>query len=85
MPQFISLSLGKDITKELLIGVKREFKQYGIGNILIKKALNCCKDNQINELTTVVSAKNLDSLNFHLKQGFIVKNIINIYHLWLKE
>lgn len=81
---FIALSLNKNTGKELLIGVEKEFKKHGIGKILIKKALNCCKDNKINELVTVVSAKNLDSVNFHLSQGYKIHKMINIYHLWLK-
>lgn len=82
---FISLDLSGDIAKELLISVKKEFRSYGIGKILIKKALNCCKDYKKFELNTIVSAKNIDSTNFHISQGFKINKIINVYHLWLRD
>lgn len=82
---FISLLLSNDLSKELLIAVKKEFNNHGIGKLLIKKALSCCHDYGKSEISTIVSAKNINSLNFHFSQGFNIKKIMNIYHLWITK
>lgn len=80
---FISLLLSNNLSKELLIAVKKEYQNHGIGKVLIYKALQCCLDNNKKGISTIVSAKNLGSLNFHIRQGFKIDKIINIYHLWV--
>ena len=82
---FISLLLSNDLSKELLIAVRKEFNNCGIGRILIKKALSCCHDYGKSEISTIVSAKNINSLNFHIGQGFEIKKIMNVHHLWIPK
>ncbi len=79
------LGTGKNIGKELLIGVKKSYRGKGIGRILFNRGLNYWKDKGVREIRTVVSAKNLNSLNFHLKLGYNISKIKKVYHLWLNS
>ena len=74
-----------DTISELLIGVDKDFKGKGIGKKLINSFLNYAKDVDANSISTTVSASNLDSFNFHIKNRYTVKNIYNIYHVRLAK
>jgi len=72
------------VGKEILIGVKESYRGKGSGERLFYKGLNYWKDKGVQEIKTIVSARNIKSLNFHLKLGFSIYKISNIYHLWIK-
>ena len=74
-----------NIGKEIIIGIKKFYRGKGSGRRLFDKSLNYWKDRGVKEVKTIVSARNLDSLNFHLKLGFNIFKINNVYHLWLKD
>ncbi len=80
-----ALGIDENIGKELLIGVKESHRGKGIGRILFNKSLNYWKNRGVKEIRTVVSKKNPDSLNFHLKLGYNISKIKKVYHLWLKS
>lgn len=69
--------------KELLIGTEKGLRGKGIGRNIFLKALNFCKDSGVKKITTIVSARNIDSANFHFKLGYNLYNIRNVYHLWV--
>lgn len=79
-----SLDTVGDIGKEILIGVRGSFRRKGSGERLFYRSLNYWKIKGVKEVKTIVSARNLNSLNFHLKMGFNIDRISNVYHLWLE-
>ncbi len=82
---FFVLKTDRKIGKELLIGVKKSFRGKDVGKILFNKSISYWKDKGVKEISTVVSAKNLNSLNFHLKLGYKISKIIRVYHFWSKS
>jgi dTDP-4-amino-4,6-dideoxy-D-galactose acyltransferase len=65
-----------------LIGVENNFKGKGIGMKLWMQAFGFwAKKGDINKCLVAISLKNIESLNFHLKNGFNkIENINYIYH-----
>jgi len=76
---------GCTLGKEILITVKEECREKGVGKKLFSKFLNYCKDNDIKEISTKVSLKNLNSINFHMSLGYKIFLVNNVYHIWLKN
>jgi len=81
----LSLDTICDIGKEILIGVKGSCRRKGYGEMLFYKSLSYWKDKGVQEVRTTVSARNINSLNFHLKLGFKVHKFSNVYHMWIKN
>ena len=50
--------------------IDKKYRRYGIGRKLINQFKEFCKNNNINNLKVVASAKNLNALSFYRKQGF---------------
>lgn len=50
--------------------VDNNFRGLGIGKLLIDKFKQYCKDNNINNLKVVASAKNIKAIEFYKKNGF---------------
>jgi dTDP-4-amino-4,6-dideoxy-D-galactose acyltransferase len=69
--------------RELLIGVDGNFRRNGIGRKLFHLSLNYWSSKGVINIFTNVSKNNVDSLNFHTRLGYNVKDVINIYHIWL--
>ena len=46
------------------------FRGLGIGKLLIDKFKQYCKDNSINNLKVVASAKNIKAIEFYKNNGF---------------
>jgi len=80
-----ALAIEGNLGREILIGVKKQYRRRGIGRILFEKSLNYWKDKGARKIKTVVSLKNLDSLDFHLNLGYKINKIKSVYHLWLEE
>ena len=78
-----SISIKESGAKELLIGTEKGLRGKGIGRNIFLKALNFCKDNGVKKITTIVSARNIDSANFHFKLGYNLYTIRNVYHIWV--
>lgn len=68
-----------------MIGVKNSYQGHGIGKKMFNCFLSYCKDNNIGKIFTKVSAKNINSLNFHINIGFKIKKISHVFHLWRKN
>lgn len=50
--------------------VDNNFRGFGIGKLLIDKFKQYCKDNNINNLKVVASAKNIKAIEFYKNNGF---------------
>ena len=50
--------------------VDNNFRGLGIGKLLVDKFKQYCKDNNINNLKVVASAKNIKAIEFYKKNGF---------------
>ena len=50
--------------------VDNNFRVLGIGKLLVDKFKQYCKDNNINNLKVVASAKNIKAIEFYKKNGF---------------
>lgn len=74
-----------NLGREILIAVKKSYRGKGVGRRLFERSLNYWRDKGVKEIKTVVSAKNLDSLNFHLNMGYRISKIKNVYHLWTEK
>jgi len=81
----ISIDSIDTIGREILIGVNRSYRGKHSGERIFTKSLNYWKDRGIKEIETVVSVRNLKSLDFHLKLGFKIYKIRNVYHLWIQD
>ena len=62
-----------------LIGVKKKFRSQGIGSILMEKAIEWFRDNDIRSLTVRTQLKNRDAVNFYIKLGFSLKGYDLVY------
>lgn len=50
--------------------VDSNYRGYGIGKLLIDNFKKYCKDNNINNLKVIASAKNIKAIEFYKKNGF---------------
>lgn len=81
----LGVGSNEEIGRCRVIVIKDLYRNEGIGKRLYVKCLSYLKDKGKDEVTTTVSAKKLDSLNFHLKLSYNVVKINNIFHLRLNE
>ena len=76
---YVALKYGyrlKDDAYIMQVAIKKDFQRKGYGTILynyIKKDLI-----NINYLTCDIKEKNINSINFHIKNGFIPKKYVNL-------
>jgi len=66
-----------------LIGVDQGYRGEQIGSKLIQKSEEYFKTINKNELQVVTQKANKLACRFYEKNGFKVRNITNVYHLWL--
>jgi len=74
-----------NLGREILIGVKESNRGKGVGRRLFDRSLSYWRDKGVKVIRTIVSEKNLDSLNFHLHLGYRIIKIKNVYHLWVEK
>ena len=82
---FFSIGVDKTNARELLIGVRSSFRDKGIGKKLFLKSLSFCKNNNIDSIKAIVSARNINSVNFHFKLGYSIYKMLNVYHVWVNN
>jgi len=66
-----------------LIGVDNKSRGKNIGTLLIKKAIAHYLELGFSKLEVVTQKANIPACKFYEKNGFIIKSINNIYHLWI--
>lgn len=55
--------------------VKEEFRKYGLGKLLIEKAIEWLKNNKVNNVDIMIAAGNEEALPFYEKFGFKMAGI----------
>jgi dTDP-4-amino-4,6-dideoxy-D-galactose acyltransferase len=81
---FITLAVKKDIGSIGLIAVDEKERGKSIGRKLINASFAFFKEKNVNKIEVVTQKANKAACLFYESLGFEVKNIINIYHLWIK-
>jgi len=77
------LKIINDIGIISLISVDQNLKRKGIGTKLINTAYYYFYKNNIYNIEVVTQKDNIAACNFYEKNNFKIKNIQNIYHIWL--
>ncbi len=57
----------------VLIGIKKEFRNRGVGTILMEEAIKWFKKQGVNLVSVRTQIKNMNAMNFYLKSGFYIK------------
>ena len=65
-----------------LLFVRKEYQKLGIGTNLIELLRENANKNKINNIYVGTQVSNIRAINFYIKNGFIVKKTIDIYHWW---
>jgi len=77
---FITCKKANAKTGEIkLIGVKKKFRSKGVGSILMEKAVEWFRLNDIRSLSVRTQLKNRDAVNFYIKLGFYLKGYDLVY------
>lgn len=62
-----------------LIGVKKKYRSKGVGSLLMVKAVEWFKVNDIRSVTVRTQLKNRDAVNFYIKLGFTLNSYDLVY------
>jgi dTDP-4-amino-4,6-dideoxy-D-galactose acyltransferase len=81
---FITLSIKNRKGSIGLIAVDENQRGKAIGKKLIGRGLLYFKENNITETDVVTQKANSIACRFYESCGFRIKNIVNIYHLWIR-
>jgi dTDP-4-amino-4,6-dideoxy-D-galactose acyltransferase len=81
---FVTLALHNNTGSIGLIAVDEKQRGKAIGKKLVNAALLYFKEKKITELEVVTQKANIMACRFYESCGFEIKNIVNIYHLWIK-
>ncbi len=81
---FITLRTANGIGNIDLIAVANDFRGQSIGSKLLMCAYNYFVNKNITNIEVVTQKNNILACKFYEKNNFKIKNIVNIYHLWLK-
>jgi dTDP-4-amino-4,6-dideoxy-D-galactose acyltransferase len=66
-----------------LFSVDEKYRGKSVGKKLMQAAFSKMAHNNIQEISVSTQKANFPACHFYEYQGFILKNQINIYHLWL--
>jgi dTDP-4-amino-4,6-dideoxy-D-galactose acyltransferase len=66
-----------------LLAVDTQERGKAIGKKLVQSALIYFKEKRVNIVEVVTQAENKGACGFYRTSGFEVKNVVNIYHLWI--
>ena len=80
---FITLAFHGNTGSIGLIAVDEKQRGKAIGKKLIHAALSYFKDKKSEEVEVVTQKANIAACRFYESCGFGIKNIVNIYHLWM--
>lgn len=80
---FVTIKIDQDIGKIGLISVDPKFQGLSIGRKLINSCEVYCYSNDVRSLEVPTQLRNKGAFDFYIKCGFNVKEVIEIYHLWL--
>lgn len=80
---FITLALHNNTGSIGLIAVDENQRGKAIGKKLIGAALIFFKDKKVTDVEVVTQKTNNIACRFYESCGFKIKNIVNIYHLWI--
>ena len=58
------------------LNVLEEYRNRGIGGILVKKVIEICKDKNIKKISCTVNFSNINSIKLFLKAGFRKEGIL---------
>jgi ribosomal protein S18 acetylase RimI-like enzyme len=67
-----------------LISVDDKFQGLGIGSRLVDYALKKFRENGLYKVKVVTQEANKKACKFYKRKGFVVKETISFYHIWLK-
>ena len=81
---FVTLGITDGIGSVGLIAVDELERGNSIGKKLMFAALNYFKENKINVVEIVTQKANTVACGFYQSLGFKKKNIVNVYHIWIK-
>ena len=81
---FVTLALNNNTGSIGLIAVDEKQRGKSIGKKLIYAALQYFKEKKITNLEIVTQKANIVACRFYESCGFEVKNIVNVYHLWIR-
>ena len=79
---FVTLKLHADKLTIGLFGVNLDHRGTGIGSKLMHACFQYAKSHQRHKIEVATQEANKAAVNFYKKNGFAVKDNINIYHLW---
>lgn len=80
----ITLRHFQDFSNIGLIAVNEEYRGKNIGSKLLNAAFYSSKINGNSTIEVVTQKKNRGACKFYEKNGFQIKEITNVYHLWLE-
>lgn len=81
---FVTLSFHDNTGSIGLIAVDENQRGKAIGKNLIGAALLYFKNKKVTHVEVVTQKANNIACRFYESRGFKIKNIVNIYHLWIK-
>jgi dTDP-4-amino-4,6-dideoxy-D-galactose acyltransferase len=81
---FVTLALHNNTGSIGLIAVDEKQRGKSIGKELLNAALIYFKEKKITNAEIVTQKANIVACRFYESCGFKVKNIVNVYHLWIK-
>lgn len=81
---FITLSVKGNIGSIGLIAVDEKVRGKAIGKKLINAAIGYFLEKDVTEVEVVTQKANKPACFFYESMGFKIKNITNIYHLWIR-
>jgi len=79
----ITLGLEEEIGSIGLLAVDEKERGKSIGRKLVQSALLYFQEKKANIVEVVTQVENKGACGFYKNIGFDVKNIVNIYHLWI--
>jgi dTDP-4-amino-4,6-dideoxy-D-galactose acyltransferase len=81
---FISLGTKNSIGSIGLLAVDERERGKSIGKKLINSTFAYFINNAVSEIEVVTQKANMTACAFYESQGFKIKNITNVYHIWIK-
>lgn len=82
---FVTLTIKNNNTGSIgLIAVDESTRGKSIGKKLMSASFEYFRGREINNLEVVTQKANYIACRFYESCGFQVKNIVNVYHLWIK-
>lgn len=75
----VLVNIAENIVNIFYIAVLEKFRSFGVGKVMIQEIIKKYKNFIIKTETQV---KNINALNFYIKNGFMIENTKSVFHRW---